>query len=313
MAIILISIYVISIIYNILEQEKDNVIPISLPIFFIITMLTWWSYASGHLFTLTKLIKWGFSRDYFISKTSIDIFSTYVQQVPVKEQIFNQLGMFLFFALSFIGVFFLIFSLEKKNIILACIGVFPLFIGFFTLIGGLSVIEHRWWYLAQVLLSIPLGIAIFLLLSKIKNYPVRIIGFYFFIFLFAFILIMSPEANSDIALFSPNTDIRVGSYESELQVGTILENYSGIIKTDTLYAARISYLEPYHTDSFDENIADNHFSNLKGHFVLVRDAIMTEPFMHYQSVYKLNYNLNDLLKREDFSQIYNSGTVHGYV
>ena len=313
MALILIAIYILSTIYNILEQKKEKIIPITIPIFFTIAMFTWWSYASGNLFTLTNLFEWGFSRDKFISKTSMDIFSTYVQQIPLKEQIFNQLGMFLFFALSFIGVLFLISRWEKKNIILACIGILPLFIAFFSLISGLSVIEHRWYYLAQIILSIPLGIALFLLMGKIKNFPLKIIGVYSLIFLFAFVLIMSPEANSDNALFSPNTHVRVGSYESELQVVTFLDNYSGVIKTDNLYAWRLSYLGPYNTHSFDDNLDSNYFFNLKGYFVLVRDAIMAEPFMHYQSIYKLNYNLNNVLIMNGFSQVYNSGTVHGYI
>jgi len=313
MALILIVIYSSSIIYNILEQKKEKIIPITIPIFFIIAMLTWWSYASGHFFKLTELFKWGFSRDMFISKIMREIFSTYVQQIPVKEQIFNQLGMFLFFALSFIGVLFLISRCEKKKIILACIGILPLFILVFSSIIGVLVIEHRWYYLAQILLSVPLGIAIFLLINKIKNFPLKIIGVYSLIFLFAFLLIMSLEANSDNALFSPNMLVRFGSYESELQVRTILDNYSGVIKTDALYAARISYLGPYNIDSFDANLYSNNFSNLKGYFVLVRQAIITEPFVHYHNIYKLNYNLNNVLIWENFSQIYNSGTVHGYI
>jgi len=89
-------------------------------------------------------------------------FRGYAAVVPLGEQLFNNLGMFLFFAFSFIGVFYMISRRgSSSSFTMAWVGVAPLAIGFFSLISGHSVIEHRWWYFAQILLAIPLAVAVY--------------------------------------------------------------------------------------------------------------------------------------------------------
>ena len=68
-------------------------------------------------------------------------------------------------------------------------------------------------------------------------------------------MIMSPTANIDNAMFSPNTNWRATPITSELQVVTILDEYDGVIKSDRYYADRLSYFG-YNTESFCEEIAD---------------------------------------------------------
>jgi hypothetical protein len=313
MSILLISMWLLSEGHNFCVNNKKTEISIILPVFYISAMFTWWSYASGHIFELARLIKWGFSRDVFITQATTDIWTEYVQSIPNSEQIFNQLGMFLFFSLSFIGVFYMFSTMNKKNIIYAIIAIIPLFIGFFSLIGGFSVIEHRWWYFAQLLLSVPLGMAIALFFNIFKDNPLKTIGFLICISLFSFTLIMSPAANTDNPIFSPNTVSSAASIESELHVCSILEEFNGITKTDTMYAARIYYIWGYQTESFDQNIYENDYSGLKNQITLVRNAITMKPFMFYQTVYKLDYDLNNVLIKNWFSKIYHSGTVQGYV
>jgi len=124
---------------------------------------------------------------------------------------------------------------------------------------------------------------------------------------------MSPAANTDNPIFSPNTVSSAASIESELHVCSILEEFNGITKTDTMYAARIYYIWGYQTESFDQNIYENDYSGLKNQITLVRNTITMKPFMFYQTVYKLDYDLNNVLIKNWFSKIYHSGTVQGYV
>ena len=132
------------------------------PVGFIVAMFAWWTFAaSSSIKSLAKLIEWGFSIDVFV-KTPKEL-QGYEAAIPLGEQLFNNLGMFLFFAFSFIGVFYMISRRgSSSSFALAWVGMAPLVIGFFSLISEHSVIEHRWWYFAQILLSIPLAVAIYI-------------------------------------------------------------------------------------------------------------------------------------------------------
>ncbi|MGB4364225.1 MAG: hypothetical protein WBJ06_02280, partial [Candidatus Methanoculleus thermohydrogenotrophicum] len=155
MAILLFVAWGALVIYWAYHPRADNHVSLIAPIGFTIAMFAWWTYASGSVGTLADLINWGFSVDYFTSNP--EEIRGYATAIPPGEQLFNNLGMFLFFAFSFIGIFYMISRRGgSSSFAMAWVGMAPLAIGFFSLISGHSVIEHRWWYFAQILLSIPL-------------------------------------------------------------------------------------------------------------------------------------------------------------
>ena len=189
----------------------------------------------------------------------------------------------------------------------------PLAVGFFSLISGHSVIEHRWWYFAQILLSIPLAVAIYTVGTwKTKSPKLLYCCTFGLVALLSFLMIMSPVANIDNAMFSPNTNWRATPIASELQAQTILDHYDGISKSDIYYASRLSYFG-YSTEPFCKEIADRDLASLAGDLVLVRDAVITGPFMFFSGIYKLDYNLSDLIDATDFRRIYDSGSVCAYL
>ncbi|KQM12647.1 hypothetical protein AOA80_00905 [Methanomassiliicoccales archaeon RumEn M1] len=175
-----------------LWTRAGNNVALSIPLGFTVAMFAWWTYASGHVQDLGNLVEWGFSADYFGSSPAEAV--SYSLSVPLSEQLFNNLGMFLFFALSFIGIFYMISRRgDSMTFTMSWVMITPLVIGFFSLITGHSVLEHRWWYLAQILLSAPLSIAICLAgtwKSKRSVFaPALISGF---VILLSFLLIVSP-------------------------------------------------------------------------------------------------------------------------
>jgi len=289
--------------------------PVSLivPIGFAIAMFAWWTYASGSIGTLAHLIDWGFSIDVFV-KTPKE-FLGYAAVVPLGEQLFNNLGMFLFFAFSFIGIFYMISRRgNRSSFAMAWVGVAPLAIGFFSLISAHSVIEHRWWYFAQILLAIPLAVAIYTVGTwKMKNPKTLYCFTVVFVGILCFLLIMSPPANIDNAMFSPNTNWRATPIASELQARTILDHYEGIIKSDRYYADRLRYNFGYNSESFCKEIAVQDIAGMKGDLVLLRDAILNGPFMFFSSTYKLDYNLDNFVNAAGFRRIYDSGSVYAYL
>ncbi len=312
MAILLFIVWGAHTVYRNYHSRTDNQVSLMVSIGFMIAMFSWWAYASGSIHSLTRLIDWGFSREVFVSTPKE--FQNYLASIPLGEQVFNNLGMLLFFAFSFIGIFYMISRRgNSSSFAMAWVGITPLAIGFFSLISGHSVIEHRWWYFAQILLSIPLTVAIYTIGTwKTKN----LLSLYCFVFGFvvilSFLMIMSPAANIDNAMFSPNTNWRATPIESELQVRTILDRYSGISRSDTYYSGRLSYIG-YRTEPFCNEIAYRNLSDMAGDLVLVRDTILTDPFMLYSSIYKLDYNLGDLMSAAGFHRIYDSGSVFVYL
>ncbi len=298
--------------YGVLYPRAGNYNTLLVPFGFTVMMFAWWTYASGHVQTLGQLIKWGFSVDVFVNTPTE--FVSYAASIPLGEQLFNNLGMFLFFAFSFIGIFYMISRRgSSSSFSIAWVGMAPLAISFFSLITGHSVIEHRWWYFAQILLSIPLAIAIYTVGTwKVMNSKSLYCFVFGFVVVLSFFMVMSPAANIDNAMFSPNTNWRATPICSELQAQTILDHYDGISKSDRYYADRLSNFG-YSTESFCKEIADQDLPSMKGNLVLIRDAILTGPFMLFSGTYKLDCDLYDLMNSAGFCRIYDSSSVCAYL
>jgi len=300
-------------IYRAYPSRANNRISLLVPIGFTVAMFAWWTYASGSIGSLADLMDWGFSRDVFVSAPEEILI--YAIVAPLGEQLFNNLGMFLFFAFSFIGIFYMI-SGKGNNLsfAMAWVGITPLAIGFFSLISGHSVIEHRWWYLAQVLLSIPLAVAIYTAGIWKSKKPIHVYGFIFgFVVVLGFFTIMSPPANVDNSIFSPNSSIRQAPIESELEsITTLISKWDGPIYSDA-YFAGLQNIQYPRVSPFCRQIYFNDFLGMRNHIIVIREAIVSRPFKFFSSQYKLDYNLNVKLDGLGFSRIYDSNSVSGYM
>ena len=134
--------------YRFSGSPVENRVPLLVPVSFTAVMLTWWTFASGSMGVLIDMLQSGFRMDYFID-TPIEF---RVISMPFGEEVFINLGMFLFFAFALIGIFYMISRRGNSSAFaLAWAGMAPLAIGFSSLTLGLAVIEHRWWYIAQIL------------------------------------------------------------------------------------------------------------------------------------------------------------------
>ena len=299
-------------VYRAYHSRAGNYALLMLPFCFAIAMFAWWTYASGSIGTLAHLIDWGFSIDFFV-KTPEE-FRSYAAVVPLGEQVFNNLGMFLFFAFSFIGVFYMISRRgSSSSFTMAWVGVAPLAIGFFTLIAGHSVIEHRWWYFAQILLSIPLAVAIYTVGTWKAKKPLHVYVFNFgFVAALCILMITSPPANVDNLSFSPNSHIRYAPTEAELKsITTLTDKWDGPIKSDEYLAGsqKFQYLQ---VSAFCQQIYSEDYLSLRDCIVVIRKDIVGRPFKFFSSIYKLDYNLDTKLEGLGFSRIYDSNSGCGY-
>jgi len=292
--------------------EKDY-FSLLVPAGFSTILFAWWTYASNSILTLTHLIKMGFSMIDIFNKAPPE-FRDYVLSVPLSEQIFNHLGMFLFFGLSIIGVLYMISERGNKfTFVMALIGITPLAISFPSMLTGHSILDQRWWFVAQIFLSISLAIGLLTLSTwKLKKDTYVASFILFSIVIISFTNIMSPAAQMDNDMFTPNINMRITPIESELSAITILNRYDGTCKTDSYFENRVYGTLGYNTEPFCYEIVSRNIPGLKNYLVLVRSEILSKTFILFSSSYKLDINLRSELDRADFSQIYDSGSIYAY-
>jgi hypothetical protein len=312
MAILLFVAWGASTLYKVFYPRAESYTTLLVPFGFTVMMVAWWTYVSGHVQTLGQLIKWGFSIDFFV-KTPPE-FLNYAASVPLGEQLFNNLGMFLFFAFSFIGIFYMISRRgSSSSFAMAWVGLAPLAIGFFSLISGHSVIEYRWWYFAQILLSIPLAVAIYTVGTWKSKTPLHLYSFVFgFSVALSILMILSPPANVDNLSFSPNSHVRCSLTESELKsIVTLTDKWDGPIKSDAYFAGYPTIQYPQ-ISAFCENIYSRDYLSLRDYITFIREDTVGKPFNLFSSIYKLEYDLNVKLDELGFSRIYDSNSGSGY-
>lgn len=299
--------------FNIIYSKINNPISLTISIFFIIAMFTWWNYASGSLNTFANLIKWGFSIDIFVHAPNKVL--NYVTTVPFFEQIFYSLGIFLFFSLSFIGIFYMVSKKGNSfSFSITLAGFTPLALNFFSVITGHSIIEHRWWYFSQILLAIPMAIAIILISNwKGKNSKFKFIFSFLFVMVLTFLMIMSTPANTDNRIFSPNIGIRYAYTESEMNVASFFARTSvNTIFTDFYYGLAFSnQYSNVSVLSLDESLYNKNFKHDET-IKIIRKEIISRPFGLYGVLYCLDYDPNEILCSSGFNKIYDSSMVDAY-
>lgn len=321
MAVILFVAWVALKLYGGLHNRAKNHIALSIPLGFTVLMFAWWAYASGHIRTLGSLVEWGFSADYFGSSPAEAV--SYGISVPLNEQLFNNLGMFLFFTLSFIGIFYMISRRgNSKTFTMSWVMISPLAIGYFSLITGHTVIEHRWWYLAQILLSVPLAIAICLAGTWRLKRPVRAPALIsILVVVLSFLLIMSPTANVDNHTFSPNT-INTKAYAQSELLGTdfFVNKAVGKISSDSDYCTNPSSsiflhvygISPTRLHSLDSSLITTEFDH-DGSVKIIRSIFFQEPLVKSGVPFFVAPNLDEHLYSQGFSKIYDGPTMAGFM
>jgi len=287
-------------------------IPLAVPVLFLGGMVGWWYFGTALIRTLMDLVLHGFSTDIFDTTPAALVLKTI--PVPVEEQIFINLGVFLFFALSFIGLFYLISTRRDDRIALAAAGVTPLLIGFFSLLVGYAVLYERWWFFSQILLAIPAGIGVMVIITRLfrGSLLIQVSVCLVLVSALAFLLILNPLANVDNHTFSENSTMTYSLTESEIASMSTVSLYdTNIIKTDEYFSSCLHY-RGVDTLAFDENLNSGDLEGLGSNTVLVRTVVQNKPFVMYTRLFRLEYDLGNRLGSLVFSRIYDNGMVQGY-
>jgi hypothetical protein len=124
---------------------------------------------------------------------------------------------------------------------------------------------------------------------------------------------MSPAANVDNHVFSPESAMTYAYTDSEMKsLSTIFAIRTNIIATDEFNAGNQMWTQN-NVESFDNMVVFRDVDKLHGTTVLIRKKILGSPFKIYSTIYKLDYNLISALDNANFSRIYDSDSVYGYV
>ncbi len=285
--------------------EKRLRLSAEIPLFFNITMLSWWTFVAGNIGVFI-----GFFRG---SQDINPVTVLNITNVAQWEQLFNNLGMLLFFAFAIIGILYMI-SDDKgdKMFFYTVASIIPLVVGYFPFVLGRAVIPHRWYFLAQLLLSIPLAISMIHISNRSKNKSFRPVWVSGFVVALILLSMMSSVASIDNHAVAVETGVRYALTDSEIATFLMADGASGDqVLSDEYYSSRMGYLG-YSAADISGHILDKNFDETGNHIILIREEISNRPFILHEDVYRLNYGLEGLLMGEH-SKVINSGTVAGYI
>jgi hypothetical protein len=116
----------------------------------------------------------------------------------------------------------------------------PVVISFISIIVGFSVIEYRWLYIAQILMSVLCAYGLFIFAIIFKNkIKFHILLLTISIAALAFFAIMGSGANVDNNYFTPYSKFRASPIASELAISHFLNYSTEKCLTDTYFGHRL--------------------------------------------------------------------------
>jgi hypothetical protein len=278
-------------------------------------MISWWALATRSFADFLGWMVQGFNVDLFVSAPSQVM--RYQTNVPAWETLLDYLGFFLFFAFSFLVCFYMI---SKKLVrpaasMLAVTGVLTLAIPYVANVSGASLLDDRWFEIAEVLLALPLGCSFLILFGGQRWRIARCILLCSTVFLLSLLMSLSTVANIDNNVLSPDINVRAALTGPELQAAKEAPDiFNGTIATDTYYTLAFSENGKSYAISISNQLLNATFRETSGCFVLIREEITRNAFYMQSALrWKLKYDPTGILDEEGFSRVYDCGSVTGFV
>ncbi len=183
------------------------------------------------------------------------------------------------------------------------------------MITGLGIIEHRWHLFAQVLLAIPLAVALVFICQIPKERFAKAGMLSCIVFLLAFFMMMSPSANNDNHIFAPNMGVRYAFTESELQAfDSVSGMWGGEIGADPHVIWPFFHRFEGEIIPIGESLFTGDFGDHHDMLIMIREEIVERPFqVGLAGAIWLDHDPRPLLTEQGFSRIYDSGSVAGFV
>lgn len=275
------------------------------------SMVGWWTFVDNKMAYLISLAFDGFRMG--VAGTVPGTVANYVFTVSLTEQAIRYVGMFIFFAISLLGCFYLMSKKGRSphRFTYMAIGLAFLILGSTALAFGITDLESRWFHIAEIMLAVPVALSILIIGSGKVRKRLSAIATFILVASLAFLSIISPCTQVDNNYLSPNTGIRFAYTESELYgVHFMVDNHEGLIFTDFDFGNNaVSYYIGFDRDRLspsDQSLLENSFN--KGALMAIRTEIADQPIRLGGLPYKLGYDPSYTLSIADpaFNKIYDS-------
>lgn len=243
------------------------------------------------------------------------LFNNQLSDGSLFEISMNSIGMFLYIGLAIIGTLSMLKGkLKPINITWVALCYAVLLIGLLPPLVGKSLIEHRWWCLAQTFMAIPL--AVILIKLAWNKWTSVIIGT--LVGIIAFMSAIGLPSNISNRALSPNLIVRYGFTEKELEGFIVAENYgTKRLGSDSLYLAYVQSHVRWcnsrgsNSVTLDSNILGGSFKDCAADVIVLRDSLYKEPFAYGSgAIYKLYYNPVEIAKQQGYKEVFDNGEVH---
>ncbi|MEN6554380.1 MAG: hypothetical protein ABFC34_16025 [Methanobacterium sp.] len=268
-------------------------------ILFVVLMFSWWIYVANKIELPFNLVSRALEHD----PSKITVVSTSMIKIPYYQYLINVMPYLFFYGFSIVGF---LYSVSKKStsnyFALTLSGIVLLAVPFLLLESSMSgFLAERWIYAAQLFMSIPVAVGVFIVLNTKKNKAIKSIFVIALISTFVFVNVINPSANIDNSQLSDSV-VRYSHTQSELQSIITIQNISNdIIYTDFINTLPFSENQ---SSRIDKQLKYKQFSKLYG-LVLIRSTLLDS------AVYgvKLDYNpINEFSFNNTFDRVYDSGS-----
>ncbi len=253
--------------------------------------------------------------------TAADNGSTVIQNATKEsrsshlgELTVDSAGMILYFGIALVGTL-IVFKNRKRadRWLWVLLGVGILSVGFFPPLFGKSLLEYRWWYFAEVLLSVPLAIA---LLTMVKG-KISMIVTVLVVSSIAFLSTIGLPSNLTNRELSPSLIVRYAFTDTELegldQIRLIDGEDTPYIGADPLYRNLIMS-NTYYTgivDSLEKSLVSGDFTEVRADTIVLRNALCEEPFgFGSGTIYQLDSGIIDAARSQGYTEVWDNGEVY---
>jgi hypothetical protein len=274
-----------------------------------LVIFSWWLFASPYVVSNLKQLLFQESPGQYYSPTLASV--QYVAAVPIWENIPRLFAVDSFWAIAFVGCF-AAFSENWGNrnyFLITCGGIAFLFLGFITLIFPIGDIASRFELLSVFWLAIPGAVGFLIIYQLFKSDLGRSVVIFTLFALISFFSLTSPTANIDHPIWSTKTTVRYALKESEMTaIQSVKDIYNRKMGVDD-YVINY-YNSPAYLDHITNNLLSKNFGRFDG-IIVIRNEIIEKPFM-LPGIYKLDYDLGEILQDEGISLVYDCGTVNAF-
>jgi len=284
-------------------REEPTYLSFSIGAAFAVAMLLWWTYGSGGLAAILALVQ-------NLDLTSMQAAASATAVNPsLFERIFNFVATFSFVTLSLVGCFYMVSKKfgNARTFVFVFMALPATFLAFsnFT---GLYLLSERWIALAQVLLAVPLALTLLLFAQLVRGSWTRPVFLGVTVFCLSLLLTLSPAANIDNRLLTPNTQ-RASLTASELQgMSTLLQKSTGQLVSDDFYTTASTF---YFNKTTEPLVSFSYLNATPNDLLLVRTEVVGQPIV--EGVIGETVPVGPIvLVNPSGSLIYSSGSVNAY-